>query len=121
MSTQRPSPTIGIAMADEPRINQTRPVGRYALGVTWLDGHDSILPHIHLRAHCPCDACAALRARDELPGGRDVTLESVETIGDASVFLRWSDGHETFYLVPELRSLCRCAYCIGEPERPITG
>jgi DUF971 family protein len=108
-------------MTDEPRIRTTRPVGRYALGIDWADGHDSILPHANLRAHCPCDACAALRAREELPGRRDVALESVEPLGDASVYLRWSDGHETLYLVAELRALCRCAYCIGEPERPITG
>lgn len=114
------SPTIA-GMDDEPRISQTRLVGRYAVGVAWMDGHDSILPHASLRAHCPCDACTALRARDEMPGGRDVTLESFERMGDASVFFRWSDGHETFYLIPELRTLCRCAYCVGEPERPITG
>lgn len=108
-------------MSDEPRISETRPVGRYALGVAWMDGHDSILTHASLRGHCPCDACTALRERDELPGGGMATLESLERIGDASVFLRWSDGHETFYLVSELRALCRCAYCIGEPERPITG
>jgi DUF971 family protein len=108
-------------MSDEPRISETRPVGRYALGIAWMDGHDSILTHASLRGHCPCDACEALRERDELPGGGKATLEALEHIGDASVFLRWSDGHETFYLVPELRALCRCAYCIGEPERPITG
>lgn len=113
-------PTIG-GMSDEPRISETRPVGRYALGVAWMDGHDSILTHASLRGHCPCDACAALRERDELPGGGRASLESIEQLGDASVFLRWSDGHESFYLVSELRSLCRCAYCIGEPERPITG
>jgi len=108
-------------MSDEPRIRATRPVGRYALGVDWADGHDSILPHAHLRAHCPCDGCAALRARDEVPSVRDAVIESMEPLGDASLYLRWSDGHETLYLVSELRALCRCAYCIGEPERPITG
>jgi DUF971 family protein len=108
-------------MAVEPRIRQTRQVGRYALGIDWEDGHDSILPYVHLRAHCPCEECAEKRARDEMPGGRDATLDTLERLGDASVYLRWSDGHETFYLVSELRGLCRCAYCIGEPERPITG
>lgn len=108
-------------MADEARIRATRPVGRYALGVDWMDGHDSILPHAHLRAHCPCDACAAVRAEGAIPASREAVLESVELLGDASIHLRWSDGHETLYLLGELRALCRCAYCIGEPERPITG
>ena len=68
-----------------------------------------------------CDACAADRAAERLPGSRDVQLDGLETLGDESVFLRWNDGHETLYLVDELRALCRCAYCVGEPERPITG
>ena len=108
-------------MAQEIRIRSTSIVGRYALGVLWADGHDSIMPFNHLRAHCPCEPCAAQRERDEVPGSRAVQLDAFEPLGDASVFLRWDDGHETLYLLPEMRALCRCAHCIGEPERPITG
>jgi DUF971 family protein len=104
-------------MADEAKIRATRRVGRYALGVDWEDGHESILPYAHLRAHCTCDLCGGKPPRP----ASQIELDSIERIGDSSVFLRWSDGHETLYLVPELRALCRCAYCIGEPERPITG
>lgn len=108
-------------MTSEPKIRATRAVGRYAVGIDWADGHDSIMPFKHLRANCPCDACAELRAREQIPGRDPAELRSLEAIGQASVYLRWDDGHETFYLVPELRRLCRCALCIGEPERPITG
>lgn len=106
---------------ESPTIRSTKLVGRYAVGIEWRDGHDSILPLTHLRAHCPCERCDADRGREELPGGGQAQLVSLDRLGDASIFLRWNDGHETFYLLPELRSLCRCALCIGEPERPITG
>lgn len=106
-------------MATPPKIGATHMVGRYALGVDWADGHESILAFRHLRAHCPCDACTARGAATA--SAPDVELAAVEVLGGESVFLRWSDGHETLYLLEELRALCRCAYCIGEPERPITG
>jgi hypothetical protein len=35
--------------------------------------------------------------------------------------LHWADGHETLLLVEELRDLCACAACKGEPNYPITG
>ena len=108
-------------MESSPRITTTHPVGRYALGVDWSDGHDSILPYRHLRLHCPCDACSSGRADGSLVVGPELQLESLELLGERSAFLRWSDGHETLFLLAELRGLCRCAYCIGEPERPITG
>jgi hypothetical protein len=42
-------------------------------------------------------------------------------LGDAAVYIGWFDGHETLYTTAELRDLCRCARCVQEPERPITG
>jgi DUF971 family protein len=103
-----------------PKIRSTNAVGHYALGVDWVDGHDSILPLSSLRAHCPCDGCTAERDSGQPPAG-SAQLVALERLGEESVFLRWVDGHETIYLVAELRALCRCAYCAGEPERPITG
>jgi hypothetical protein len=42
-------------------------------------------------------------------------------LGENGVFIGWVDGHETLYTAADLRSLCRCAYCVAEPEKPITG
>ncbi len=108
-------------MSHSPALGSLRAVGRYALGVAWADGHDSILPYRSLRAHCPCDACAQSRERGGDPASGEPTVESWEALGEASVFLRWRDGHESFFPASDLRRLCRCALCTGEPERPITG
>jgi DUF971 family protein len=99
-------------------IKRLREVGRYAVGVDWSDGHDSILPHRHLRERCPCDACLTA------PGDRSgdaIEVARVQQVGDGTLFLAWRDGHETLFIASELRALCRCAHCIGEPDFPITG
>jgi DUF971 family protein len=108
-------------MGDSPaRVSMRRlkEVGRYALGIEWGDGHDSILPHRDLRAACPCDACAA-RPPVGLPGAAS-QLAALERLGDRTLFFRWADGHETLLIAEELRALCRCAHCVGEPNYPIT-
>lgn len=102
-------------------IASLQPVGHYALGVTWQDKHESIFPFVNLRRACPCLDCEANRSR-----ARDTTdaaskLEGVGRVADASLMLRWSDGHETLFLVEELRDLCGCAACKGEPDYPVTG
>ncbi len=97
-------------------IGKLREVGRYALGIEWGDGHDSILPYRDLRAHCPCEECGG--AGKPSPAGSD--LVDLQRLGDATLFFRWADGHETLLVAEELRALCRCAYCIGEPNYPIT-
>jgi DUF971 family protein len=108
-----------MAEADAVRIDKLSQVGRYALGVQWGDGHDSILPHRNVRRACPCDACSAA-APQPLPGeAEQPTL--VDVLGGRSVFIRWADGHETLLLTSELRALCRCARCVGEPDYPISG
>jgi DUF971 family protein len=48
-------PVIGRG---ESRIVRMAPVGRYALGFTWNDGHSTgIYSFDFLRSLCPCDAC----------------------------------------------------------------
>jgi DUF971 family protein len=102
-----------------PKIKDLHEVGRYAVGVQWMDGHDSILPLQNLRRNCPCDTCKG-RAAGEISEGA-ARMRQFSRLGDQAVFIGWSDGHETLYTTRELRELCRCAYCVAEPERPITG
>jgi DUF971 family protein len=106
--------------ADATHVQKLTEVGRYALGVVWGDGHDSILPFRNLRAACPCEACAAAPPSGPVAPEGD-RLARVEVIGGRSLFFRWADGHETILLVEEVRDLCRCARCVGEPDYPISG
>jgi DUF971 family protein len=103
------------------RVERLSEVGRYALGVVWGDGHDSILPYRGLRGACPCEACTATRPGASAPPPEAERLVRIETLGEQSVFLKWGDGHETVFLLEELRDLCRCARCVGEPEYPVSG
>src|SRR5437870_13862058 len=102
----------GPRSPDATHIGKLTEVGRYALGVVWGDGHDSILPYRSLRRACPCEACVAAAPENPLPAEAE-RLSRIETLGGQSIFLRWGDGHETVLLVGELRDLCRCARCVG--------
>lgn len=102
-------------------IASIQPVGRYALGVTWQDKHDSIFPFASLRRLCPCLDCEKNEAARREPGESERKLEGLLRLEDASVMVHWADGHETLFLVEELRELCGCAACKGEPNYPITG
>ncbi len=94
-------------------------IGRYAVGVQWSDGHDSIYPLENLRRFCPCLSCKG-QVSGEIQQEAQ-RLRQLVRLGEDSMFLGWNDGHETLYTLPRLRSICRCAYCVGEPEKPITG
>jgi DUF971 family protein len=102
-----------------PSIKGLHEVGRYAVGVQWIDGHDSIFPLENLRRGCPCEACRGA-VEGEIPPASQ-RLHALSRLGTASVFIAWADGHETILTMNQLRALCRCAYCVAEPERPITG
>jgi DUF971 family protein len=99
-------PILGQPNPDVPK--DVHLVGRYALGVTWGDGHGSIYPFEHLRRGCGCGACAEMTA---LEPAMIWPAEIKRT--DDGLALRWSDTHASFYRYPDLRTLCRCAACTG--------
>lgn len=48
------------AVAEDVHPLQIEPVGRYAVQITWSDGHETgIYPFRRLRELCACDACRA--------------------------------------------------------------
>ena len=108
-----------LLKSKSPKIKSIHEVGRYAVGVQWIDGHDSIFPLENLRRGCPCAACGG-NVSGEIPAA-SMRMRQLSRLSDAAVFIGWVDGHETIYTMPQLRDLCRCAYCVGEPERPISG
>ena len=110
---------MALAKSKTPVIKTLQEVGRYAIGIVWNDGHDSILPLETLRRACACDACKGY-VTGAIPEAAQ-RVRQFSRLGENGVFIGWTDGHETLYTTSDLRSLCRCAYCAGEPEKPITG
>jgi DUF971 family protein len=100
-----PGPLLPLAGADPNRPREVSLVGRYALGVTWQDGHGSIYPFEALRAACPCGGCAStgqapVEIRREPAGFRVI----------------WPDAHESALGYRELRGRCPCARCTSAPR-----
>jgi DUF971 family protein len=83
-------------------------VGRYALGVTWADGHGSIYPFDRLRRACPCGPCAALEVLTQaMAWPRDIGKRA------EGLVVAWTDEHQSLYRYPDLRAACQCAACTG--------
>ncbi|HWC04049.1 MAG TPA: gamma-butyrobetaine hydroxylase-like domain-containing protein [Methylomirabilota bacterium] len=95
-----PRPLLPLVGADPNRPGALSLVGRYALGVTWQDGHASIYPFVTLRAACPCGACAPTEAWPT-----EIRREAVH------LRVVWQDGHESPLPYPVLRQGCPCAQC----------
>src|SRR5438477_2602797 len=78
-----------------PKIKGLNEVGRYAVGVQWVDGHDSIFPIENLRRYCPCDQCKG-KVEGEIAAEQQ-RMRQFTRLGEQAVFIGWSDGHETLY------------------------
>jgi ATP-binding protein involved in chromosome partitioning len=51
------------------RANHMELMGQYAVSITWSDGHSTGIYNFRdLRAGCPCEECAAVRAAGRKPG-----------------------------------------------------
>ncbi len=102
---------LGLPILGQPDPNVPQDlqlVGRYALGVTWGDGHGSIYPFARLRQDCPCGACSEL---DE-PSEAMAWPQEITRMADSLVVV-WTDAHRSAYPYPALRAVCRCAGCTG--------
>jgi DUF971 family protein len=96
-----PRSLLPLVGADPNRPSAVSLVGRYALGVTWQDGHGSIYPFATLRGACPCGACAP--AEDAWP--TEIRREA------ATLRVVWQDGHDSAVPYGDLRRQCLCAQC----------
>jgi DUF971 family protein len=81
-------------------------VGRYALGITWADGHASIYPFDVLRLEAAA-APPAARLPEGATRPRDIQKQP------EALVVTWADGHESRHPWAELRGHCRCAGCTG--------
>src|SRR5260370_32775980 len=100
---------MALIKPKNPKIKSLNEVGRYAVGVQWTDGHDSIYPLDNLRRWCPCDECGG-------DVGKDLAAESQRMrqftrLGEQAVFIGWGDGHATIYTTRQRRENCQCAHC----------
>lgn len=96
-----PRSLLPLVGADPNRPGAVSLVGRYALGVTWQDGHGSIYPFATLRVACPCGACPP--AADPWP--TEIRREA------AALRVVWQDGHDSALPYTDLRRQCPCAQC----------
>jgi DUF971 family protein len=96
-----PRSLLPLVGADPNRPGAVSLVGRYALGVTWQDGHGSIYPFAVLRVACPCGACST--AADAWP--TEIRREA------GALRVVWQDGHASALPYADLRRECPCAQC----------
>jgi DUF971 family protein len=58
--------------AEQKSVRRAYPIGNYAIGITWQDGHDDgIFTWKFLRGMCPCDKCMARQAEELLTRSED--------------------------------------------------
>jgi DUF971 family protein len=92
------------------------------LHVVWADGHESRIPYMRLRDHCPCARCRDQREAGKKPLVMTLTtkLDSWKRIGNYALNFAWGDSHsEGIFAYDFLRGLCPCGAC-RLPERYAT-
>jgi DUF971 family protein len=98
-------PILGQPDPNEPR--DVHLVGRYAVGVTWADGHSSIYPFDRLRLDDPAGPATGGALTEAMTWPRDI-----KKLPD-TLRITWSDGRASAYPYSALRALCKCAGCTG--------
>lgn len=97
-----------VGQPDPAQPKEVHLVGRYAVGVTWADGHGSIYPFDRLRLDDPASGATV---------EGDLTQEmtwpaEIKKLPEV-LRVRWLDGRESDYPYAALRARCRCAGCTG--------
>lgn len=78
--------------------------------INWADGHTSHFHALWLRDNCPCPECLHPQTRErtldimEIP--QDISMPDTITVKANSLFIPWSDGHETHFDLAWLRDHC---------------
>ncbi len=98
--------SMAVASHDPERIER---VGRTALKIRWIDGHESLYSWSFLRVSCPCATC---KEGPSPPSDPSIQPLDLQPVGRYAMTIRWSDGHATgIFSYEYLRSLCACEAC----------
>lgn len=103
-----------------------RQVSKEDLEIEWSDGHLSKYELNRLRLECPCATCNGetvlwkhygLTKQIIIPTLDQITLTSIQVVGNYAIQLSWKDGHNTgIYTWEYLRKLCQCDECKNKSE-----
>lgn len=98
---------------------EMRQAGPDLLGITWNDGHRSVLAVRAIRLSCRCANCVEeMSGRPMLDPATvpaDVQPTVINPVGRYAIHITWSDGHTSgIYTYDHLRSLCTCATCASQ-------
>ena len=75
-------------------------IEKKTLLIIWDDGKESNLDLRELRKRCPCATCMAERDKQgkmyiPLFAENQITVKSIEQVGNYAVQIFWNDGHNT--------------------------
>ncbi len=100
------------------RPQAIKKIGASEIHILWSDGHASTYRASYLRRHCRCALCVdeltgrSVLAPETIPD--ELTIVSVELVGQYALHFQWSDGHSTgIYPFAQLRALCPCEHCVS--------